>query len=73
MKLPKDYDLYAHNKQIDNLNIIAASLAFDYCKDTFVKDICDSNLINLRKLSDIIMHLQLVCEEVLKVPGVSDE
>jgi hypothetical protein len=73
MKLPKSHDLYNINKQLDNLAIIAASLNYEHMQDSIIQQICEDNLINLRKVNAIIIHLELAIEEVLKVPGVQHE
>ena len=72
MKLPQQYDLYQHNRYCDELYGIALELNHPLWS-TDIKGVCMENLLLLKKLSAIITHLELAIDEVLKVPGVSDE
>jgi len=74
MKLPHKFDKYSHNSQMDKLNSLVTNLTWDCgSKECNIKQICTDNLERLKKISAIITHLELVIDEVLKVPGVSDE
>ncbi len=73
MKLPKEYDLYHHNAYLERARSLIENLAWDWNQTWATNEICARNLEQLKDLSAIITHLELAIDEVLKVPGVSDE
>ena len=79
MKLPEEYNLYKHNEYLDDLfgwanNLMAAGYLREPGESpASIKEICDNSLRALRQMSTIITHLELVIDEVLKLPGVSDD
>ncbi len=52
---------------MEQLYVLAAVLSQPHMHNLKVKSICERNLINLKKLSAIIMHLELATDEIMKV------
>lgn len=74
MKLPAQYNLYKINEQIDALENLATRLADEeYSALWGIEEMIQQNEVILRQMTAIITHLELVVDEVLKIPGVSDE
>lgn len=74
MKLPKDFNLYSYNENLDSLNIETNKLVENpwYLADDerlSITDICNDNIMILDKMRAIITHLELVTDEILKLQG----
>lgn len=67
MKLPKECDIYKINDYLEQLFVVAAELSQEHMHDLKVNDICERNLINLTRLSAIIVHLELAIDEVMRI------
>ncbi len=73
MRLPEQYNIYKINEYLDMAHQITASLSDWNDSKYSVTEICIANLLNLKSLHAKIMHLELALDEVLKLPGVSDD
>lgn len=72
MKLPKQYNLYKINEHLEKLAKYAQVISCEW--DGLAEDlVCKYNLVYLKDMNAIITHLELALDEVLKLPGVSDE
>lgn len=73
MRLPKEFNLYKINEYLgDLLELATKTDEYNNAKYS-VEEICIANLLNLKVMHAKILHLELAIDEVLKVPGVSDE
>ncbi len=74
MKLPDDSNLYSYNENLDDLHLetnklIQTSWYLSDDNQLSVTDICNDNIIILDKMRAIILHLELVTDEILKLQG----
>lgn len=74
MILPEEFNLYKINETIESaLNAMEDLACSIYAGNVTIKDMCEDNLKIIQVLHDKLTHLELAIDEVLKVPGVSDE
>ncbi len=76
MKLPKEDNLYKLNEGIDKLHDWASLFRMEYTRTKHKSSVwqtCQENLRIIRNMHDVISYLELAIDEVLKVPGVSDD
>lgn len=74
MKIPDNINLYRYNQNLEELYFHAEKLVEDDWmllaeERLSITDICNQNMMILDTMRAIILHLELVTDEILKLQG----